>query len=185
MRNCVGYRFLHSSHASHKRVVVTSSKWLDSQKMVVRKFNSSTLVRNVALVDVASVCRRVYCSGDHRFEHPRVELPLSGLHGEKLYLTGYSALRQKVMELNAMYEELPAHRGVRDTILLDAFGLMRLCLEMHFLRRRNGFWNVWTKLVRCRDHNKKGRRNSPTIQGCHKNSTEEAGSKGISVGGYF
>ena len=51
----------------------------------------------------------------------RVELPLPGLHGEKLYLTGYSALRQKAAELNAMYEKLPVHRGVRDTILLDAW----------------------------------------------------------------
>ena len=51
----------------------------------------------------------------------RVELPLPGLRGEKLYLTGYSALRQKATELDVMYEKLPAHRGVRDTILLDAW----------------------------------------------------------------
>ena len=51
----------------------------------------------------------------------RVELPLPGLHGEKLYLTGYSALQQKAAELDAMYEKLPVHRGVRDTILLDAW----------------------------------------------------------------
>ena len=51
----------------------------------------------------------------------RVELPLPGLHGEKLYLTGYTALRQKAAELDAMYEKLPAHRGVRETILLDAW----------------------------------------------------------------
>lgn len=51
----------------------------------------------------------------------RMEIPLLGLHGEKLYLTGVTALRAKVAELNAMYEKLPAHRGVKDTILLDAW----------------------------------------------------------------
>ena len=51
----------------------------------------------------------------------RVELPLPGLHGEKLYLTGYTVLRQKAAELDAMYDKLPAHRGVRETILLDAW----------------------------------------------------------------
>ena len=33
----------------------------------------------------------------------RVALPLPGLHGETLYLTGYAALRQKAAELDAMY----------------------------------------------------------------------------------
>lgn len=51
----------------------------------------------------------------------RMELPLEGLHGEKLYLTGISALRKKAAQLDAMYDQLPAHRGVRDTILLDAW----------------------------------------------------------------
>lgn len=51
----------------------------------------------------------------------RMELPLPGLHGEKLYLTGVMALREKAAELNAMYKKLPAHRGVKDTILLDAW----------------------------------------------------------------
>ena len=51
----------------------------------------------------------------------RLELPLPGLHGEKLYLTGVTALREKAAELDAMYQKLPAHRGVRDTILLDAW----------------------------------------------------------------
>lgn len=51
----------------------------------------------------------------------RMELPLPGLHGEKLYLTGVTALREKAAVLNAMYEKLPAHRGVKDTILLDAW----------------------------------------------------------------
>ena len=51
----------------------------------------------------------------------RMELPLPGLHGEKLYLTGVAALRKKAAELNAMYEKLHASRGVKDTILLDAW----------------------------------------------------------------
>ena len=51
----------------------------------------------------------------------RMELPLLGLNGEKLYLTGLAALRKKAMELDALYEQLPAHRGVKDTILLDAW----------------------------------------------------------------
>lgn len=51
----------------------------------------------------------------------RVELPLEGLHGEKLYLTGAAALRKKAAELQVLYDRLPAHRGVRDTILLDAW----------------------------------------------------------------
>ena len=45
----------------------------------------------------------------------RMELPLYGLHGEKLYLTGVSALRKKAAELDALYDQLPAHRGVKDT----------------------------------------------------------------------
>lgn len=51
----------------------------------------------------------------------RMELPLPGLHGEKLYLTGVAVLREKAAELDAMYEKLPVHRGVKDTILLDAW----------------------------------------------------------------
>ena len=51
----------------------------------------------------------------------RMELPLPGLHGEKLYLTGVAALREKTVELNAMYDKLPVSRGVKDTILLDAW----------------------------------------------------------------
>lgn len=51
----------------------------------------------------------------------RVELPLPGLHGEKLYLTGVSALRAKAAELQVLYDQIPAHRGVKDTILLDAW----------------------------------------------------------------
>lgn len=51
----------------------------------------------------------------------RMELPLPGLHGEKLYLTSVAALREKAAQLDAMYEKLPVHRGVKDTILLDAW----------------------------------------------------------------
>ena len=51
----------------------------------------------------------------------RKELPLLGLNGEKLYLTGVTALRKKAAELDALYDQLPAHRGVKDTILLDAW----------------------------------------------------------------
>lgn len=51
----------------------------------------------------------------------RMELPLPGIHGEKLYLTGVSQLRKRASELNALYERLPVHRGVKDTILLDAW----------------------------------------------------------------
>ena len=51
----------------------------------------------------------------------RVELPLPGLHGEKLFLTGMTALQAKANELNLLYEKLPISRGVKDTILLDAW----------------------------------------------------------------
>ena len=51
----------------------------------------------------------------------RLELPLVGLHGEKLYLTGVAALQKKAAELRALYDQLPVHRGVKDTILLDAW----------------------------------------------------------------
>lgn len=51
----------------------------------------------------------------------RMELPLTGLNGERLYLTGVAALRKKAVELESLYEQLPAHRGVKDTILLDAW----------------------------------------------------------------
>lgn len=51
----------------------------------------------------------------------RVKLPLAGLNGENLYLTGMSALRDKAAELDALYTQLPSHRGVKDTIILDAW----------------------------------------------------------------
>lgn len=51
----------------------------------------------------------------------RVELPLPGLHGEKLFLTGVTALQNRAKELNLLYDKLPISRGVKDTILLDAW----------------------------------------------------------------
>lgn len=51
----------------------------------------------------------------------RMELPLSGIHGEKLYLTGMAQLRKRAAELDTLYEQLPALRGVQDKIRLDAF----------------------------------------------------------------
>lgn len=51
----------------------------------------------------------------------RVKLPLAGLNGENLYLTGMSALRDKAAELDALYAQLPAPRGVQAAVLLDAF----------------------------------------------------------------
>ncbi len=53
--------------------------------------------------------------------HDRIELPLAGLHGEKLYLTGLGRLRARVAELNILYNNLPEHRRVHDTIVLDAY----------------------------------------------------------------
>ena len=50
-----------------------------------------------------------------------VELPLLGLHHEKLYLTGFAELAEREQMVNFMYEDLPANRGVKDIILLDAF----------------------------------------------------------------
>lgn len=51
----------------------------------------------------------------------RIELPLPGIHSEKLYLTGITQLRQRAAELNTLYDQLPSHRGFKDTILLDAW----------------------------------------------------------------
>ena len=51
----------------------------------------------------------------------RMELPLPGLHGEKLYLTGVKMLREKAKQLDMLYRNVPKQRGVKDTILLDAW----------------------------------------------------------------
>lgn len=53
--------------------------------------------------------------------HDRVALPLAGLKGETLYLTGYSALCRKADELNLLYEKVPVHHGHKEMILLDAW----------------------------------------------------------------
>lgn len=50
----------------------------------------------------------------------RIELPLEGLHGEKLYLTGYSELERKVQNIKAMYENVPESYRVATIVLLDA-----------------------------------------------------------------
>ena len=51
----------------------------------------------------------------------RMELPLPGIHGERLFLTNVSGLRKRAAELTKIYESLPEHHGVQDTILLDAW----------------------------------------------------------------
>lgn len=51
----------------------------------------------------------------------RMELPLCGLHGEKLYLTGVQRLREKAKQLETLYRNVPKQRGVKETILLDAW----------------------------------------------------------------
>ena len=51
----------------------------------------------------------------------RMELPLIGLHGEKLYLTSIEKLREKASQLDILYQNVPEHRGVKETILLDAW----------------------------------------------------------------
>ena len=52
--------------------------------------------------------------------HDRLELPLSGIHNEKLYLTGVRQLEEKSAELRIMYDQLPKRRGMADRITLDA-----------------------------------------------------------------
>lgn len=51
----------------------------------------------------------------------RVELPLPGLAGEKLYLTGATKLREKAAELDVIYQQLPNGGGMTDIIVLDAW----------------------------------------------------------------
>lgn len=50
-----------------------------------------------------------------------MELPLTGIHGEKLYLTGMTSLRKRAAELETIYQQLPTVRGMKDVVLLDAF----------------------------------------------------------------
>lgn len=53
--------------------------------------------------------------------HDRMELPLPGIHGERLFLTNASGLGKRAAELTKIYESLPDHHGVQETILLDAW----------------------------------------------------------------
>ena len=50
----------------------------------------------------------------------RLELPLLGIHNEKMYLTGIHQLEEKAAELRIMYDQLPKKRGMVDRINLDA-----------------------------------------------------------------
>ena len=76
----------------------------------------------------------------------RMELPLPGLHGEILFLTGVISLREKAAELNAMYEKLPTHCGVKDTILLDAWSSATIEGARTTVEKvRNSFENPKTK----------------------------------------
>ena len=51
----------------------------------------------------------------------RRELPLSGIHGERLFLTGVSQLEQRFAQLQVLYGQLPTFRNSGDKILLDAW----------------------------------------------------------------
>lgn len=51
----------------------------------------------------------------------RLKLPLTGIYGESLYLTGYSRLAEKANAVNALYAGLPERRGFRNVVLLDAW----------------------------------------------------------------
>ena len=53
--------------------------------------------------------------------HDRMELPLSGISGERLYLTGASRLEERAIQLREMYDQLPKSRGVTDYVILDAW----------------------------------------------------------------
>ena len=51
----------------------------------------------------------------------RRELPLDGIHGERLFLTGVSQLEQQAAQLQVLYGQLPTCRNSGDNILLDAW----------------------------------------------------------------
>lgn len=53
--------------------------------------------------------------------HGRMELPLSGISGERLYLTSASRLEERAIQLRKMYDQLPKSRGVTDYVILDAW----------------------------------------------------------------
>ena len=48
----------------------------------------------------------------------RVLLPLPGLNGEKLYLTGMAELTQRTAMLETLYEKIPVHHAYAATVLL-------------------------------------------------------------------
>lgn len=51
----------------------------------------------------------------------RMAIPLPGIRGECLYLTGAEALKAQAQQLDALYEKLPNRRGAQSMILLDAY----------------------------------------------------------------
>ena len=51
----------------------------------------------------------------------RLELPLAGIHGERLYLTSVSQLEQRAAQLQVLYGQLPTFWNSDDNILLDAW----------------------------------------------------------------
>ena len=53
--------------------------------------------------------------------HDRRELPLAGIHGERLYLTGATKLEWRAAQLRTMYEQLPDCKNAVANILLDAW----------------------------------------------------------------
>lgn len=53
--------------------------------------------------------------------YDRRELPLTGISGERLYLTGVTRLEERAAQLREMYEQLPKSRGVTDDVLQDAW----------------------------------------------------------------
>ena len=82
----------------------------------------------------------------HRRLTDRIKLPLCGLNGESLYLTGMYELRNKVSKLDTFYAQLPAHRGVKDTILLDAWSSATIEGARTTVQKvRNHFKNPKTK----------------------------------------
>lgn len=51
----------------------------------------------------------------------RRELPLAGIHGERLYMTGVSKLEWRATQLRTVYEQLPDYKNAAVNILLDAW----------------------------------------------------------------
>lgn len=51
----------------------------------------------------------------------RRELPLAGIHGERLYLTEVTKLEWSAAQLQTMYEQLPEYIDATESILLDSW----------------------------------------------------------------